>query len=86
MKSLNSLIKKLARPKLLLILLFLALLGVEAYLLYYQVYGNLSTGIENVSVDNSVRLDLSNYKTTLDLLDSNSTYLPPGLVTNNPFK
>ena len=79
--------KKLIQPKLILIVVFIALLVLEAYLLYYKVYGNLSTGIEDVSTDSSiVRLDLPGYKSTLQLLDANTSYVPSGLNLNNPFR
>lgn len=79
--------KKLFNPGLILVLLFLLLIGVEAYVLYYKVYGNLSTGIEDVAVDvNIVRLDLNNYNKMVELLDSLNSYQPANTPYENPFQ
>jgi hypothetical protein len=86
--SIITIIKKVLRPSWVLILLFLLLLGVEAYILYSKVYGNLFTGInEEIVVENKiVRLDLNNYNKTLELLDGLQAYSAPELNINNPFK
>ena len=87
MKSFIPIAKKFIRPAVILTLLFLLLIGIEAYLLYYKVYGNLSTDINDISVDvNIVRLDVSNYNKIIELLDSLNAYQPANPVVENPFK
>ena len=83
----SSKIKKILRPALILALLFLALLALEAYVLYYNVYGNLFTEIEDSSMDvNIVRLDVTNYNKMIELLDSLKDYTPANPAVENPFR
>lgn len=84
--SISMKIIKAIRPKLVLTILFLILLGFEVYVLYFNVYGNLSTGVEDISVDtNIVRLDLKNYEKMLQLLDNAKAYGAPAVTVDNPF-
>jgi hypothetical protein len=78
-------IKTVLRPGRVLFILFIALLAYEAYLLYYRVYINLSIGVEEVSVEDIVRLDLNNYNTVLEEIDKRNNYIPPTRDINNPF-
>jgi hypothetical protein len=80
--------QKYFRPKLVLITLFVIFLGFEMYILYYKVYTNLSVSIEEAPTNsnNIVRLDLTNYKKTLDLLDSLKAYVGVEVSEHNPFK
>ncbi|MBX4191389.1 MAG: hypothetical protein KW804_01150 [Candidatus Doudnabacteria bacterium] len=77
--------KKFINPTLVLALMFIALVALEAYVLYYKVYGNLSTGIDD-SVDvNIVRLDVNNYNKMIELIDSLKAFEPHNEARDNPF-
>ncbi|MBX4187495.1 MAG: hypothetical protein KW802_04610 [Candidatus Doudnabacteria bacterium] len=80
-------LKKILNPTVILTILFAALLLVEAYWLYYKVYGNLSTNVEDAAVEvNIVRLDINNYNKMINLLDSLKVYKPVFTEVENPFK
>jgi len=86
MKNLQNIFKKLFHPKLILIVLFFVLVGIEAYLLYYKVYANLSTSVDTIVFDNNiVRVDVKSYTETLELLDLRKIYQAPNLIINNPY-
>ena len=79
-------LKKLLRPGLFLVLVFLILVAIEGYLLYFKVYRSLSIGVDTKAINyNIVRLDLNNYNKTLKLLDELNSFSPPNLFINNPF-
>lgn len=73
---------------LVLSLLLLLVLAVEVYLLYSQVYLNLSTESEVIEPQNVVRIDLSAYQKTIKLLDDLKSFQPKAvrLTDDNPFK
>jgi len=74
------------KPGFVLVAIFALLLGYEIYLLYYDVYTNLTTEVQDISVNtNIVHLDLANYQKMLDLLDSVKVYTPPPITVDNPF-
>jgi len=73
-------------PGFILLVIFVVILGYEVYLLYYNVYINLTTEVKDITVDtNIVHLDLTNYQKMLILLDSVKTYESPPLTIDNPF-
>jgi hypothetical protein len=87
MQKYLPILKKLWHPGLILTAIFLILLIIEAYLLYYKVYANLSTGIEALPVPSSniVRLDINSYNKTLELLDSLKAFTGSTADVDNPF-
>ena len=86
MNRISPFLKKFVHPNIILAVVFVIVIGVEAYLLYFKVYAYLSTKVENVQAEDIVRLDLNNYNKTLELLDSLNTFAPENPSVNNPFK
>ncbi len=81
-------LQKYFRPKLILVALFVIFLSFEIYILYYKVYSSLTVSVEETPTNSSniVRLDLTNYKKTLELLDSLKAYVGVEVTEHNPFK
>lgn len=73
---------------LLLVVCFLCVIGIEAYLLYSHVYKNFNAVPEGATAENIVRLDLASYNKALEVLDRNAKFVLPSknLVDSNPFK
>ncbi len=90
MKGLDPIVKVLKKvfsPGLILSLVFLALVAFEVYLLYYKVYGNLSTTVEEAFVENKiVRLNVNNYNKLVELMDEVKTFAPTNVISHNPFQ
>lgn len=80
--------KKMISPTALFGLIFIAVLALEAYLLYTQVYGSLLAEPDVVSNEKIVRLDLTAYNKTIQLLDKQKQYIAtlPILKNINPFR
>ncbi|OGE82794.1 MAG: hypothetical protein A3B10_03865 [Candidatus Doudnabacteria bacterium RIFCSPLOWO2_01_FULL_44_21] len=72
----------------LLALIFIIIILLEAQLLYSKVYKILGTEPDMVPAGNVVRVDLSDYNQTLQLLDQLKSFVPKpwGLVDPNPFQ
>lgn len=73
------------RPGLILLAAFLILVIFEAYLLYYRVYINLYTTVDEISVEDVVRLNLKDYNAALEAIDKRQNFTAPTLNINNPF-
>lgn len=73
---------------LVLSLVLLLVLAVEVYLLYSQVYLNLSTDTEVIEPQNVVRVDIGAYEKTIKLLDDLKSFQPKAvrLTDDNPFR
>jgi hypothetical protein len=74
------------KPGLWLVLAFVLIVAIEAYLLNYQVLKNLSTDETVPQTGNVVRLDLPSYNKTLKILDNAKTFSPQTPVVGNPFR
>jgi len=88
MNPVKRLLKKITKPSILLLIIFLLLLCYEGYVLYFKVYGSLWTEAPTVPTERIVRLDLESYAKTLNLMDALQTFTPPAwpLTNSSPFK
>ena len=68
-------------------IVFVLVILLEAYVLYGKVLTKLYPDASSVPTENIVRLDLTSYNQTIDLLDRLKTYVikPIYLTNTNPF-
>ena len=80
--------KKMINPVAILGIIFVVVIAIEAYLLYYRVYGSLLAQPDEVADEKIVRLDINSYNKTVQLLDAYRQYVPAGQFPKNinPFK
>ncbi|MBI2607899.1 MAG: hypothetical protein HYW51_03685 [Candidatus Doudnabacteria bacterium] len=86
--------KKINLPKLkglkiglFLSLIFVLIILLESYLLYYNLYLKLFAEPETIPQSNIVRVNLSEYQKTIEVIEELESYSPPRLFLNrfNPF-
>ncbi len=73
---------------LVLTVLFVAFIVVELYFAYTYLYQNLRIDDDAIVTSNIVRVNLEDYKKTIELLDGYEQYQPPPLflIRPNPFE
>ena len=84
----NINLKKFFVPSVWMVIVFILIVAWEVYVLYTQVYRQLSPDFTGDETENLVRLDLDSYNKSLIILDNAKNFVPDKVnpVTTNPFK